>query len=240
MDLRGVLVLGMPCAASLPTSKPGRPRNQSLLSHMGMARAKKAPAAAGLFRARALYFGLVEPEPELGVLAVPLAPAPAGEAVPPAVRVPSTSISTRRSGCRQATSFLFEPFSGPIFAHSLPVTGSDSPLPAALIFSAGTPLVIRYSFTDAARCSESFWLYCSEAMRSACPVASISSTLASLMRPASSSSFCLPESLSVALSKSKRTSEESVTFSITGGRGAGAAAKGAGAGAAAGGGGGGG
>src|SRR4051812_9386240 len=28
MDLRGVLVLGMPCAVSMPTSKPGRPRNR--------------------------------------------------------------------------------------------------------------------------------------------------------------------------------------------------------------------
>src|SRR5687768_18224047 len=28
LDLRGDLVLGMPCAASLPTSKPGRPRNR--------------------------------------------------------------------------------------------------------------------------------------------------------------------------------------------------------------------
>ena len=26
MDLRGDLLLGMPCAASMPTSKPGRPR----------------------------------------------------------------------------------------------------------------------------------------------------------------------------------------------------------------------
>src|SRR5882672_1331562 len=35
MDLRGVLVLGMPCAASMPTSKPGRPRflQQGGLSH---------------------------------------------------------------------------------------------------------------------------------------------------------------------------------------------------------------
>src|SRR6185503_206593 len=37
MDLRGVLVLGMPCAASMPTSKPGRPRNlgaKAPLSHV--------------------------------------------------------------------------------------------------------------------------------------------------------------------------------------------------------------
>src|SRR5436190_2762888 len=32
MDLRGDLVLGMPCAASMPTSKPGRPRDR--LSNM--------------------------------------------------------------------------------------------------------------------------------------------------------------------------------------------------------------
>src|SRR3954467_13035622 len=36
MDLRGDLVLGMPCAASMPTSKPGRPRDRlcnNVLSH---------------------------------------------------------------------------------------------------------------------------------------------------------------------------------------------------------------
>lgn len=44
--------------------------------------------------------------------------------------VPMNSISTRRSGCRHATSFLFLRFSAPIFLHVFPVTGCFSPLPS--------------------------------------------------------------------------------------------------------------
>ena len=40
----------------------------------------------------------------------------------------------------------------------LVATGWDSPLPMVVIFEAGMPLLTRYSFTAAARRSESFWL----------------------------------------------------------------------------------
>src|SRR5688572_3078521 len=68
-------------------------------------------------------------------------------------------------------------------------------------------------------------------MRSAWPVATISSTCASLISVASWSRRSLPESLSSALLKSNSTSVDSASFWITG-RGGSGAASGAGAGAA--------
>src|SRR4051812_12341577 len=69
-------------------------------------------------------------------------------------RLPSTSISTRRSGCRHWTSLRLLPRSGPILLHASPVIGWLSPLPSARILSVAIPLVARYSFTACARCSE--------------------------------------------------------------------------------------
>src|SRR5690348_158024 len=61
---------------------------------------------------------LVELEPLLE-LAPPVVPAPAGAVAAPAVvsRLPRSSASTRRSGCRQAISFWFLLFSGPMRSH---------------------------------------------------------------------------------------------------------------------------
>ena len=58
---------------------------------------------------------------------------------------PLNSMSTRRFFWRP--SFVL-----------LVATGCDSPLPRVVIFEAGMPLETRYSFTAAARRSESFWL----------------------------------------------------------------------------------
>src|SRR6185369_13043374 len=160
-----------------------------------------------------------------------LAPEEGVADLPATSRLPSTSISTRRSGCRQSTSFLLLLRSGPMFAHWLPVTGSDSPRPCAWICCACRRAVsARYCRTASARRCESCSLYFSEPMRSAWPTISTRSTRASLMLFASSSSFWRPSGRSSALSNSNSTSLDRLTFSITV-DGAGAAAGGGGGGA---------
>src|SRR5512145_280785 len=95
--------------------------------------------------------------PELappGVPKVPLpevAPAlPGDDGVPATWRSPRTSMSTRRSGCRQEISFV--PFT-PL--HWSLVTDSLSPRPSERTLVCSTPFCARYSFTAAARFSES-------------------------------------------------------------------------------------
>src|SRR4051812_24104417 len=109
---------------------------------------KKAPPKRGFLVARDTYFVLADPElleDELleasdddPLALVPLEvelelePAEDGEEPVEAVdsRLPSSSASTRRSGCRQAISFWFLLLSRPRLLHWLPVTGSLLPLPS--------------------------------------------------------------------------------------------------------------
>src|SRR5688500_8729758 len=181
---------------------------------------KKTAALSGRFpgRPEKAYFGGVVAPPVL-----PEVPPAAGEPTEAVSRVPRTSISTRRSGCRQEISF--EPLT-PL--HWSPVTGWLSPRPCACTRCCSTPFCARYCLTASARSAESFSLYCSGPMRSAWPTARTDSTCASLMRSASWSSSSRPAGRSSALSNSNSTSDCSVTFSITGAGATGAAAIGAG------------
>ena len=74
-----------------------------------------------------------------------LAPAEDGEVPVEAVdsRLPSSSASTRRSGCRQAISFWFLLLSRQRLLHSLPVMGSLLPLPSASRRLESTPFCAR-------------------------------------------------------------------------------------------------
>src|SRR3954469_1484531 len=117
---------------------------------------KKAPPKRGFSVAFDDYLFVVEPvslevdeeaplalreaEPVLDV-----APVAAGADGVLAVcsRLPRSSASTRRSGCRQAMSFWFLLLSLPSLEHSVPVTGSLSPLPATCSLLLSTPLVFR-------------------------------------------------------------------------------------------------
>jgi len=76
---------------------------------------------------------------------VPVVPAAPVAGVEPAVcsRLPRSSASTRRSGCKQAMSFWFLLLSGPMRLHWSPVTGSLSPLPATCRRLLSTPLDFR-------------------------------------------------------------------------------------------------
>src|SRR4051812_46618466 len=194
-------------------------------------------AAVSVATAGADYFVLPELEPEAGdapLLAPPGALRVPPPEVPPAlgdVEVdavsfsPRTSMSTRRSGCRQEMSL--EPFT-PL--HWSPVTGSLSPRPSERTLVVSMPFCARYSFTAAARFSESCWLYLSGPMRSAWPIVLISCTFAPFRRPAISSIFCWPAGRSSALSNANSTSDERLICSMTGGCGGGAATSGVGAG----------
>src|SRR5258708_40207124 len=113
---------------------------------------KKSPAEAGLcFGTWRRYLVLPAPGSLEEPLADPpleppeVAPALAGADGVAAVvsRLPSSSASTRRSGCRQAISFWFLLLSGPILVHSLPVTGSLLPLPSTCRRLEATPFCAR-------------------------------------------------------------------------------------------------
>src|SRR5919204_594241 len=82
------------------------------------------PALPGLRFCGPLTLELDEPALPLELVLPLVAPAPAGAGAEPAVvsRLPRSSASTRRSGCRQAMSFWFLLFSGPMFLHCSPVT----------------------------------------------------------------------------------------------------------------------
>src|SRR5207237_1223889 len=102
---------------------------------------KKAPPKRGLFRSGARIYWLELEEP----LLVPVAPVAEGAVRVLAVlsRLPRSSASTRRSGCRQEISFWFLLLSLPMRWHWLPVTGSDSPLPSTCRRLDSTPLDAR-------------------------------------------------------------------------------------------------
>src|SRR5690606_35570695 len=168
-------------------------------------------------------------EPPPAALPAPLV----GRASPAATsRWPSTWISTRRSGARQATSFWLVPLSGPMPRHS--VCGWLSPMAWTSMRCGSTPFLTRYSFTASARRWESRSLYSCEAMRSVWPIATMRSTWAPSIVRASSSSSVVAPSRSSALPKRKRTSEARMKRWMTGGAAASGAACGAGAGAGAG------
>src|ERR1700716_3138441 len=78
------------------------------------------------------------------------------------------------------------------------------------------PFDTRYALTASARRTESFWLYSSEPISSAWPIAITTSRLIVFTLAARSSSLALPAGLRSALSKSKFTSAAKVTFSATG------------------------
>src|SRR4051812_142125 len=91
----------------------------------------------------ALTVPLALPELEPVVPVVPAAPVVAGARPAVCSRLPSSSASTRRSGCRQAISFWFLLLSGPMRLHWSPVTGSLSPLPATCSRLLSTPFDFR-------------------------------------------------------------------------------------------------
>src|SRR6266850_2248243 len=100
---------------------------------------KKKPRRSGaLFAARECYL-FVEPD-SLGD-EPPAADDEPLEAVDS--RLPRSSASTRRSGCRQAMSLAFLLFSGPIFSHWLPVRGSLLPRPSTCRRLESTPFCAR-------------------------------------------------------------------------------------------------
>src|SRR6185295_3216341 len=94
------------------------------------------------------------------------------------------------------------------------------------------PFDTRYAFTDSARRTDRRWLYASEPIESAWPIAITTSRLTPFALPARSSSFERPSGLITDLSKSNSTSAAKVIFSATGfgfsGAGLGAAGGGAG------------
>jgi hypothetical protein len=116
---------------------------------------KKAPPKRGSFAAGAADWLEPPPEaPEVAVPVVPVAPVAGAAPVPATSRLPSSSASTRRSGCRQETSFRLLAFSGPMRLQVSPVIGFSSPRPSTWMRLWSTPCEARYSATACARRSE--------------------------------------------------------------------------------------
>src|SRR5439155_13521894 len=113
---------------------------------------KKKPRRSGALFAALRGYLFVDPDSledePLALPALGLDPevAPAADGAPVEAvdsRLPSSSASTRRSGCRQAMSLAFLLFSGPILSHSLPVIGSLLPLPSTCRRLESTPFCAR-------------------------------------------------------------------------------------------------